>query len=86
MIMILARMSSLSALLVASWFQCQQHPSCNSPHQPVHIQNINVFMQAVEHVAEQISRENYFSEPNFVLQSVIFYGLQHDQIIVFNYV
>lgn len=55
MVMILTHMLSPSALLVM-WFQCQflQIVSyCNSPHQPVHIQNISVFMQAVVQVIDQ---------------------------------
>lgn len=71
--------SSPSALLVV-WFSLPTISPCNSPHQPVHIQNIRVFMQAVVQVAEQSHKKNV-SEQDFFLQSVVFYGLQHDQII-----
>lgn len=52
-------MLSPSALCVA-WFQCQgllTISSCNSPHQPVHIQNISVFMQVVVQMEKQSHEE-----------------------------
>lgn len=52
MAMILTHMLSPSALLIM-WFQCQFRKLISSWHQPVHIQNISVFMQAVVQVVEQ---------------------------------